>query len=339
MIKRLIAFAAVFLFLFAAYSRYSFAELYNPDDAKANALAGSYYTATSNGMDISYVPVSTLTSYKVGNNYFGALVYGSPHGDYKNGEYRFLGYTWFGDDYTNIGFPPDSYANGAVLEKQQWIPEPWNNVPGAGFNPTYDGTMKFYQNLRQGMLMYYSGGTNINGYTTNGDPNFWDNIQNYVHILAPPTQYAWGLGRMWHNDSDGNLWYLTVPIMPSALLPNSPPPAPEYPDYLVISADSGVTGIAEAGKKYMAKFVVSQSNPNFNSSTQPVVVKAFNNGVKVFETTETVPYGSNIEHSFWWDLPENVSEVKLDFVINLLPKVDEGGVFDASKFAPYILNN
>ncbi|MCG9966744.1 hypothetical protein L9W92_01560 [Pelotomaculum terephthalicicum JT] len=323
MIKRLFAMAAIFLFLFAAYSRYSYAELYNPDLAIANALAGGYYTQESNGKSINYVPVSTLTNYQVGNNYFGALVYGSPQdvpgNDYRNGQYRYLGYTKYGDKYTNIGFPPDSYANGAYLDGQEWIPEPWKNGATGITEPNpYDGSMEYYQNIKNGIYMYYQGGTNINGYNVAGEavyPNFWDNIVQYVHILAPSTQYAWGIGRMWHRDESGNLWYLTVPLMPTELLSGGSQPTPKYPDYAITNATINSTNI-EIGKTCNISFNVSQIDPQF-ADYKTVSLKADRDGYQFYsgnlsirntdgQKTVTIP----------WTCPGGISSSLITLKVN-----------------------
>jgi len=125
-------------------------------------------------------------------------------------------------------------------------------VPGL-IKDQNDGSSIYAQNIKQGIWIYYSGGHNINGYNLAGEsayPDFWNSIVQYVHILSPPTQYAWGIGRIWHYDESGFIWYMTVPILPMSLLPGNDPPV-TYPDYAITSASINAATI-ETGKTYNA---------------------------------------------------------------------------------------
>jgi len=323
MIKRLIAIAAIFLFLFAAYSRYSYAGLFDSTTAINDALDGGYYTQIGNGLDINYVSVSTLTDYQIGSNYYGCLVYGGPEdvpgNQYDLGEYRYLGFTKNGDKYTNLGFRPDSYANGKIFEEENWIPNPWDNVPGI-IKDENDGSSIYAQNIKHGIWIYYSGGHNINGYNLAGEsayPDFWDSIAQYVHILSPPTQYAWGIGRMWHYDESGFIWYMTVPILPMSLLPGNDPPEPPvtYPDYAITSASINAATI-ETGKTYNVSFNVSQLDPQF-ADYKTVSVIADRNGISFYsgglsirnadgQKTVTIP----------WTCPGGISSAVITLKVN-----------------------
>ncbi|NPV72325.1 MAG: hypothetical protein HPY89_00725 [Pelotomaculum sp.] len=140
------------------------------------------------------------------------ITWGSPHGDTKDGQQRYIGYTKLDEDFTNPAFPHDAWAGG-VLEDREWINEPWwRNELGQQKNK-YDGQPKYYDNIASGVQLYY--GDVIAGPAAR--PGFWNNLSNYVHILVPPTTLTWGMGRMWHQDSSGNVWYLSVPLPPDLM--------------------------------------------------------------------------------------------------------------------------
>lgn len=176
---------------------------------------------------LHYVSDPGLSKLTDGNGYsYGFLAYGQPHGDQKPSQSRYIGYTYFGEDFTNMNFPADQNANGADFASQNWINKPWEAPDKsviASNDPYFtkfsgDGDSKYHAVTLAGIMAY--GGTNAsNGYiiSSTDNPSFWSNIEQYVHILAPPTNYAWGIGRMWHYDANGNLLYITVPIAPFAL--------------------------------------------------------------------------------------------------------------------------
>lgn len=61
--------------------------------------------------------------------------------------------------------------------------------------------------------------------------------ENYVHIIVPPTDISWGIGRIWRDNGTGKCNYLTIPLAPvlisnisnpePALTPPNPTPTPE----------------------------------------------------------------------------------------------------------------
>jgi len=221
MLKRLFALAAVFFLLIAALPAFA-GQLFDAQTAIDDALSNSGYYKPQNpgGDSLNYVSIPILSGYLKGDSYYGCLVYGQPHGDYKDGQYRYLGYTRFFDpvsgtkeDYTNVAFPPD-VAHTGYFEDQQWIYQPWQNDDvtenySIDTNNGLDGTDCYAQNIRQGILVYYTDPNNANNYQVKGitpeTQEFWDNIHQYVHILAPPTEYAWGIGRMWCYGSSGQI--------------------------------------------------------------------------------------------------------------------------------------
>jgi hypothetical protein len=159
---------------------------------------------------------------------FGYLTYGDPHGNMSGGYHRYIGYDYYGNDLDNIAYPPDSPPNGASFDATQWIPEPWT-VPAIGINKTqWDSTQDFdfygqpaydaNDLLKIGMLCLGTTtgvGGKGNGYTTDmTDGNtLWANLVQYINIMAPPTFYTWGIGRMWHLEN-GSYWYVTIPMPP-----------------------------------------------------------------------------------------------------------------------------
>jgi len=164
-----------------------------------------------------------------------------------------------------MSFPPDSHAGGADFASRNWVYQPWKD-PNAEIiklsNPSFvkfdgDGDPKYHDAIYWGILS--TAFLQNNGYTfdTASRPELWNNIEQYVHILAPPTKYAWGIGRMWHH-RDGGLWYITVPLMPEVLIPK--------PGNLkAVSIDLGVPQgqKAEPGAEYIATVVFE------NESDQP----------------------------------------------------------------------
>ncbi|MCL6479852.1 MAG: hypothetical protein K6T65_15885, partial [Peptococcaceae bacterium] len=282
MFRRLFAIAAVFIFLAAALPAFA-GQLFDAQTAINEAVnnSGFYELKSKDGDDLNYISIPILSDYLKGNDHFGCLVYGQPHGDYRDGQYRYLGYTLFKDpasgakeDYTNVAFPPD-VAHTGYLEDQQWIREPWQNNDVTAnyiidYNNGIDGWEWYAQNIRQGILAYYTDPNNANNYQVKGvapeTKDFWDNIHQYVHILAPPTKYAWGIGRMWRHGEGGQINYITVPLMPDVLLP-------EPGNLKAVSIDPGVPQgqKAEPGKEYTATVVFENESDQAYPGT-PVAV-------------------------------------------------------------------
>ncbi|WP_190258763.1 Ig-like domain-containing protein [Pelotomaculum schinkii] len=263
MFKRLFALAAVFLFLTAVLPAVA-GQLIDAQTAINDALqnSGAYYEQNNQkGDSINYVSIPILSKYLKGDNYFGCLVYGGPHGDTKDSQSRYLGYTLSGEDYTNVAFPPDVSHSG-YFEDQQWVYQPWWNSDvttnyTVDFNNGLDGTDLYAQNIRQGILVYYTDPSNANNYQVKGvtseTQDFWDNIQQYIHVLAPPTDLAWGIGRMWRYGENGQINYVTVPIMPNMLLDNL--------DLLVVTPVSAIINVGDT-QQYVATYSQSQGAGN-----------------------------------------------------------------------------
>lgn len=282
MLKRLSVIAAVFFLLTALVNSALAGVPYDEKKAIEDALQNysGYYQSKYNftGEAINYVTDTGLSNLTDGNGYsYGFLAYGQPHEDQKDGQHRYIGYTFYGENYTNMDFPADKNAGGADFSSQNWIIEPWkdpvvqaNNPQLKKFNPdglSGDGDSKYHTAILAGILAY--GGTNANnGYTISetSDPVFWNEIERYVHILSPGTSRAWGIGRMWRYDENGSLWYVTVPIMPGGLLP-------EPGNLKAVSIDLGVPQgqLAGPGTEYTATVVFENESDQAFPGT-PVAV-------------------------------------------------------------------
>ncbi|MCL6479990.1 MAG: hypothetical protein K6T65_16615, partial [Peptococcaceae bacterium] len=194
---------------------------------EANADTGGHFTDTNvNGDKLNVTELNNGFSqgpiYRNIQKYGNALyipAWGSFHGDNStNGQSRYLGYTYYGEDFTNPAFPHDAWAGGK-LEDRNWIKEPWNDnrVKNnyAVFQSDYDITNNdFLKNMQFGLYLYYK--DVIAGKKQR--PDFWGDLQNYVHVLTPPSAFTWGLGRMWHQAGDGSIWYISIPIAPTMLV-------------------------------------------------------------------------------------------------------------------------
>jgi len=144
------------------------------------------------------------------------LTWGDPHNEPgesdRDGQPRYLGYTYWNEDFTNPAFPHDAWAGGK-LEDRNWIEEPWYYAPGQQPND-YDGKAEYREAVALGLKLYYGDVV----YGPKLRPEFWGSLEKYVHVLAPPSYYTWGMGRMWHRLADGSVWYLSVPIAPTGML-------------------------------------------------------------------------------------------------------------------------
>lgn len=159
------------------------------------------------------------------------FTYGGPHGTKRKGEYRYLGYTKFGENYTNINFPMDAFNASKLIENRNWIANPWKSnavkkaLSAQGENPINENP---FDKLPINQILVYRGLSREKD--ENGNPlpmgsgaktKPWD---QYVHVLQPPTEYTSGIGRMWHI-SNGTVWYKTVylPQYSEIFTPVDPP--------------------------------------------------------------------------------------------------------------------
>lgn len=155
----------------------------------------------------------TLANTEIGYEYFEqdkvhkevwkeylSLVYGSPHGDKKGKEYRYLGKTPQEEPFTNIAFPHDAWAGG-YLDDREWLEAPWNE--GYAKDNRFNNNEDYEISIELGLAMFYGGAFR------------WEKEDWYkcVQVMQPPTDYTFGMGRMWHRTATG-IWYVTIPMVP-----------------------------------------------------------------------------------------------------------------------------
>ncbi|ABO49358.1 Ig domain protein, group 2 domain protein [Desulforamulus reducens MI-1] len=122
------------------------------------------------------------------------VVYGTPNDvsgvnppqSLKNGQYRYLGYAYDGEPFTNSNFPNDDLKTN--YDQRNWISEPWNN--GLCNNQWNEDFSEDVWNSIFAAL----------------PPSLHD--RDKVKILVPPTPTTMGSVRAWHQRPDG-IWYET----------------------------------------------------------------------------------------------------------------------------------
>jgi hypothetical protein len=179
------------------------------------------------------------------------FAYGAPYGDTAKINYdgelvivsRYIGRAGYtpddpGSEFTNIAFPydtkvtwtfPDLLEDGKA--KSPMIPWPWENRKaqqeiysqlGQKINKKADNI--FYRQgseAQKKIIDQIKLGIQLVHPELVGDPAKFNQIpwEKYVHIYQPPTYTAWGMGCIWHKDnSDGQIWYKTIPIAPYQLV-------------------------------------------------------------------------------------------------------------------------
>jgi len=167
-------------------------------------------------------------NYRVGNNQTQLLVYGTPWGDYKNGIQRYLGYTLEDVGVTNINYPFDD-PDFTIVDNLNWIKAPWDSKTvqkvvrekegGVLQNNYFNGKLIFRQPAYIGLSTERNNGKPIVGSKAKNIP--WE---QYMHVCMPPTQYTWGIGRMWYW-KNGYPYYKTVMLPPYSFYqkPADPP--------------------------------------------------------------------------------------------------------------------
>lgn len=199
------------------------------------------------------------------------FAYGNPYGDNTNGRNRYLGETVKGEDFSNPFFPNDAWSGGH-LEDRQWVKNPWLNTTiqnkyNISPNPIFDGNPLYLPSIQRGLEMYY-------GDVSLGSKSpMWSQWYQYVHVLQPPTQYAYGLGRMWHVDSSGKYWYISIPMVPFAdIQPEPQPPAPAPQNPQPVNNQGPTTG----GKENLKIYITGHSGDPWPGNTVTVTAQALN---------------------------------------------------------------
>lgn len=173
---------------------------------------------------------------------FPMLVWGSPHADdeddYKNGQYRFIGYSKYDENVTNVEFPADSPDYGRSLGRVSWIEKPWNRsevrrtYPGFIKSAKLDGVSDpaIIEKLRWGL--WYT--CEINGFVLDDyamGQAIYQRPQDFVHITIPPTYKSWGMGVIFHEFYWNGRKYISYASVP--IPPEPPPPAPKEESAMV----------------------------------------------------------------------------------------------------------
>jgi len=160
------------------------------------------------------------------------VVYGTPqdvqkHGinDYKNNQWRYLGYVEGGGLYTNVEFPPDSLKN-KYITKRNLIKKPWENPTKyhtRSYIPKQPAWWKKYS--RQELAKQLSRiidphfGTKENPagdfVNLNGGKSWANYLVDYMVFQQPVSRYGPGIVTEMHQSyADGSLWYEVFQLKP-----------------------------------------------------------------------------------------------------------------------------
>lgn len=162
----------------------------------------------------------------------GFVVYGTPQdvqkygiNDYKEGQWRYLGYVEGGGLYTNVEFPPDSLKN-KYITKRNLIKEPWENKEKyhtRSYTPQQPDWWRDYSRkqladqLSRIVDPYFGTADNPAGdfANLNGGENWADYLVDYMTFQQPVTKYGPGIVTEMHKSYvDGSLWYETFQLEP-----------------------------------------------------------------------------------------------------------------------------
>lgn len=171
------------------------------------------------------------------------LTYGNSWGDYRNGQYRYLGYTRDGLGFTNINFPSDSKdLLSKYIEDLDWIEYPWKSaLVRQAVSNMGEGKLRrndFFDCLLATRDLAYKGlqlEKNENGRALAGPRAGSVPWEKYIHVYQPSTQYLCGIGRMWNKKTVGGkpyAYYKTVVLVPySEISDPVDPPKGEVPGF------------------------------------------------------------------------------------------------------------
>lgn len=162
----------------------------------------------------------------------GLVVYGTPQdvqkygtNDYKNNQWRYLGYVEGGGLYSNIEFPPDSLKN-KYITKRNLIKKPWDdNVKyrTRSYTPIQPIWWKDYtreelaQQISKIVDPYFGTEKNPAGdfINLNGGKDWADYLVDYMVFHQPISTYGPGMVTEMHMSYvDGQPWYETFQLAP-----------------------------------------------------------------------------------------------------------------------------
>ncbi len=230
------------------------------------------------------------------------LVYGGPEDvpqqaskDYKNGEWRYLGYTIEGNIVSNPDFPPD-HKTGTLINDWDWKTEPWLE-PFSTERNKWDGLEENLPFIKAALNRDYNNPDypNQNKYdpslkprNARGEGQDWHTV---TKILQPRTQYTPGFARMWHY-SGGSWWYITI-FLPSTLEP-----------------DIEVTSINNANPVYVGTQQSTIVNYRNNSDKEQTFQALFIVGNDTVQNeTITLAAGQSTNRSYQWTTPEEPGQI------------------------------
>lgn len=179
--KRLRIFKIViFLLLFSIFQQLCITEIVYADDPFGSQEAFLAFLAKMgvpthvNGKAASY------NSYKT----YHMIIYGTPQdiadNDYKDGQYRYLGYTQYGEKFPNPDFPPDIGASGPITEWGNWV-----KVDGA--QESWNSFGNYPKTYNQNTVLIGYDNENTKKYTA-ADIGF-----EYAKLLSPATAMSVGV--------------------------------------------------------------------------------------------------------------------------------------------------
>ena len=215
--RYIISFALIFLLIFYTsiyaedISRLKLVELANKEIVSMGICEEDYFDEVNkNGKKLSNSKY--LTGYR---NY---IVYGQPHGDFKNDRYRYLGYTMNDAKFTNYLFPND-ITSATGLWNREWIINPKRNEltemrPEVQDEGIFNNNPIYEESIRLGLKLISRKNPDGSLLDFPDDKITERQWHKYVHIYQPPTSVSWGCGIMFHNDGKN---YLTVPLSPEGL--------------------------------------------------------------------------------------------------------------------------
>jgi len=160
-------------------------------------------------------PLSTNQHLSGYRNY---IVYGDPHGDFREGRYRYLGYTMSDATFTNFLFPND-VTSTIGLWNRDWVKHPKDNPvtinkPEVKGDKIFNNNPLYEESIRLGLKLISRKNPDGSLLDFPDDKIAERQWNEYVHIYQPPTSVSWGCGIMFHNDGKN---YLTVPLSPEGL--------------------------------------------------------------------------------------------------------------------------
>ncbi|NLD50773.1 MAG: hypothetical protein GX660_26835, partial [Clostridiaceae bacterium] len=148
-------------------------------------------------------------------------------------EYRAIGYARDGSVFPNPVFPKDN--EGYLANDKKWVKEPWKESRNT---QVYGEHGEVYsRNMSAGIYNYIHNWIKTNRFTPNdvefytGQRNFFtanivdppeafnNNFEDFLYIIQPPTEHAWGLGiAFYYWNGYNNLNYRTFLLKPFAML-------------------------------------------------------------------------------------------------------------------------